>query len=293
MPGLCKTGLFKAHRICLAGTVAFYALASLPGCAGVEARTDKAVAIAGQSGLAMQAMRAGPFTMTAFARISQPGGPATFYIEGDGLAWIDRQTPSGDPTPKHPVGLELAAADKGANVIYLARPCQYSRMADGGVCPQRYWTEARLAPEVIDALNVEIDAIKARYRLGALRLTGFSGGGGAAVLLAARRRDVVALRTVAGNIDQNAFTSLHRLSPLSGSMEPRDAARAVAAIPQIHFVGRDDKVIPPAIAQSFQAAAGSPACMKIQIVDGARHDDSWAALWPALLVEPLPCAAAH
>ena len=47
------------------------------------------------------------------------------YIEGDGLSWIDRFTPSSDPTPKNPLAFKLAKLDPNQNVIYLARPCQY------------------------------------------------------------------------------------------------------------------------------------------------------------------------
>ncbi|MDA9667740.1 hypothetical protein N9T45_02775, partial [Candidatus Pelagibacter sp.] len=47
------------------------------------------------------------------------------YIEGDGLSWIDRFTPSSDPTPKNPLAFKLAKLDQNQNVIYLARPCQY------------------------------------------------------------------------------------------------------------------------------------------------------------------------
>ena len=45
------------------------------------------------------------------------------YIEGDGLSWIDRFTPSSDPTPVDPLTFKLTKLDQSPNVIYLARPC--------------------------------------------------------------------------------------------------------------------------------------------------------------------------
>jgi hypothetical protein len=44
-----------------------------------------------------------------------------------------------------------------------------------------------------------------------------------ASLVAARRHDVVRLVTVAGNLDHLAWTTLHGVSPLTGSLNPADA----------------------------------------------------------------------
>ena len=50
------------------------------------------------------------------------------YIEGDGRAWLNKNRPSLDPTPKNSLALKLAEIDPAPNVIYLARPCQYSKL---------------------------------------------------------------------------------------------------------------------------------------------------------------------
>ncbi len=49
------------------------------------------------------------------------------YIEGDGRAYVNRRTPSNDPTPGNPMALRLALADPSLRVLYLGRPCQYTR----------------------------------------------------------------------------------------------------------------------------------------------------------------------
>ena len=59
------------------------------------------------------------------------------YIEGDGLAWITRNTISSDPTPVNPTALKLMNQDKYECKIYLARPCQYVSSPE---CSSKYWT---------------------------------------------------------------------------------------------------------------------------------------------------------
>jgi hypothetical protein len=128
----------------------------------------------------------------------------TVYIEGDGLAWLTSSIVSDDPTPRKPVGLELALRHPNSAVAYLARPCQYVEKADWRDCGKKYWTSHRFAPEVIAASNAAIDALKNRAGASKLVLIGYSGGGAVAALVAARRHDVVQLITVAGNLDHLA-----------------------------------------------------------------------------------------
>jgi hypothetical protein len=49
----------------------------------------------------------------------------TVYIEGDGLAWLDGETASPDPTPRDPLALNLAFRDPLGGAAYLAPPRQY------------------------------------------------------------------------------------------------------------------------------------------------------------------------
>jgi pimeloyl-ACP methyl ester carboxylesterase len=256
----------------------------------LTSRPEIAEGIAAPAHFTHETIPAAPFELTAYERIARPGQPAMLYIEGDGQAWLDRSTPSMDPTPTDPVALRLAAEDPAPNVIYLARPCQYTKMADGAACPQKYWTDARLAPEIIESMGAAMDRLKDDTHITGFNLVGFSGGGGAAVLLAARRRgDVLSVRTVAGNLNHALFSETHHIDPMTGSIDPAGAAPAIATLPQIHFAGEEDSVVPPVIAQSFARAASNPPCTQIRIVPGASHNNSWAALWPELLKIPLPC----
>ena len=70
------------------------------------------------------------------------------YIEGDGLSWIDRFTPSSDPTPTDPLAFKLALIDNSENIIYLARPCQYEWSNN---CNKDVWTVAQYSSTVLNS----------------------------------------------------------------------------------------------------------------------------------------------
>jgi len=241
-------------------------------------------------GLQHELVQAGPFLLTAYARITRADQPLTVYIEGDGLAWRSRYAPSDDPTPYRALGLALAAADPGPNVVYLARPCQFTPMQRNPQCAADYWTGKRFAPEVVTAMDVAVSHFLARVPGQRVNLVGYSGGGAIAVLVAARRHDVMSLRTVAGNLDHDAVNRWHKVSPMPASDNPIDVAAQVASIPQIHFSGTGDEVVPTAIARSFVTKIGP--CARLRPVAGLSHGGDWPAIWPRLLALTPSCAAA-
>jgi hypothetical protein len=212
------------------------------------------------------------------------------YIEGDGFAWITASQPSEDPTPRDPIGLKLAMRHAAGTAVYLGRPCQYVQASDARGCEVAYWTERRMAPKVIDATNQAIDALKLRFGAHQLILVGYSGGGGVAALVAARRHDVKQLVTVAGNLDHVAWTTLHHVRPLIGSLNPPDAWRELQHIPQIHFVGGKDDNVSVVIANAYAARFPAANRPRIQIVPEADHSCCWVDRWPALLDGQIPPA---
>jgi hypothetical protein len=257
----------------------------LAGCADPLIRADRLA----DGTLQRTTVRTDAFVLTAYRRLGAPGRPLRVYIEGDGLAWISRNQPSPDPTPLNPLGLRLAVADAGPNVLYLARPCQFTPMADNPRCTVEMWTGKRFAPEVVDSLDQAIDQFVLRAHSRGVELIGYSGGGALAVLLAARRHDVLSIRTVAGNLDQAEVNRLHAVSPMPDSLNAIDVAARVANIPQRHFSGGDDSTVPPQIAARFAAAAGGH-CISLQVVADMSHGGDWAALWPQLLALTPQCA---
>lgn len=209
------------------------------------------------------------------------------YIEGDGHAWRTEHQPSDDPTPWSPVALELAARDPAPAVAYLARPCQY--VIDDPACSVAAWTSARYGPAVLAAMNQALDVLRHDAGATRLELVGFSGGGAMAALLAEHRDDIADLRTVAANLDTAAWTALHRLTPLTGSLNPADQARRLAHLPQRHYVGAEDTNVDPSIVRAFLHRIGPTSCVQVVVVPGLGHQGDWAARWRGLVAVAPTC----
>lgn len=165
---------------------------------------------------------------------------------------------------------ELAFWDDSPNVVYLARPCQYVKSP---ICSKRHWTTARFAPEVI---NAEYAAVKQIAGDNPVILIGFSGGAQVAGLIASAKPglNVKKIITIAGNLDHLAWTQYHNLPPLNESMNLESYRKQFAQIPQIHYVGSDDEVMPPALVREFVGGSGN-----IIEVRGATHNSGWEEIY--------------
>ena len=225
------------------------------------------------------------FELVAYVpRRMAPAERLTVYIEGDGLAWVNASTPSSDPTPRDPLGLRLALAHPDGNAAYLGRPCQYLD-TQVSACAQAYWTESRFAPEVIEAMSDGLSQLKARFAAKRLTLVGYSGGAAVAALLAARRGDVERLVTVAGNLDHRAWTMHHHVAPLSGSLNAHDASGQLSVVPQTHFVGGRDRVIPPVLAFAWGEGLLGPENRNLRLLPDFDHQCCWAKQWRELWIQ--------
>ena len=266
------------------------AILALAACAGLPTpaeRVGNADALAAGQDWHRLVLAAGAFDLTAFVPDRHGTGEIlSVYIEGDGFAWASASQPSLDPTPIHPVGLELALRDPRGNAAYLARPCQYLP-AQSRNCDSDYWTDRRFAPEVVAASGVALDALKARAGARRLVLVGYSGGAAVAALLAARRGDVDALITVAGNLDHQAWTSFHQVRPLVGSLDPTAYVAQLQAVPQVHYAGERDTVVPPALLRGYAARFPAAQRPRVRVVAGQEHLCCWAEQWPALIREAI------
>lgn len=232
------------------------------------------------------------FILQSYERVHQKGQPATLYIEGDGTYTVAVPALSDSPTPTDPVALRLAAQDSGANVLWLARPCQYNKgwKNDRKSCPAEYSTTKRFAPEVIDTYNQALDNIKVYYNIPSFDLVGYDGGAAIAVILASQRADIKSIRTVAGNLDPNTVANLNKQPYQEGSLNPLDFAAGVANLPQRHFIGKHDFMTPPAVYNSFAQAASNGQCMNVTLVDNADHQSGWVEQWKVLKTIPIDCA---
>jgi hypothetical protein len=259
------------------------------GCATMPVFMDRvsvADDIAGKAGFTKEYLKAGDFTLMTYQKFNRRSDTISIYIEGDGRAWETKYRLSDDPTPSNPVALRLAAVDPADNIAYMARPGQYS-LSGVPPCDPKYWSGFRFAPEVINSFNRAIDILKEKSVTKHIELIGYSGGGAIAILVATQRSDVTALRTVAGNLNTNAFCAYHHVSQFDGSMDPIDVAQKVAHVPQRHFVGSVDKVVPFAIAESFVKMEGDKNYERITVVDSISHNDGWYKRWHDLLLMQL------
>ncbi len=253
----------------------FLALAAaVSGCATLESAQTNAQDFADRSGFVKERISTSFFKLTTYRRLEGREQPLTVYIEGDGIAFRS-YGPSMDPTPVHLLVLELAKRDPSINVAYLARPCQFDNSASEAPCAEEFWTDKRFSKEVIVSMDQALDILKTTSAATEIDLIGYSGGGAVAILLAARRQDIRSIRTLAGNLDPTAVNRAYRLGPLKGSLDPMDVASKISSIPQRHFIGMDDKVMPASVADGFVERVGNGDCAKVIRFQGVTHHAGW------------------
>jgi len=215
----------------------------------------------------------------------QPHDTLTIYLEGDGLAWRNTFTPSNNPTPLNPIGLQLAWKHPTSHVAYLARPCQYVSEQHAKHCMTSVWTHGRYAQNTVDATNAAIDVLKARYKATSIELIGYSGGATIALLVAINRQDINNIITVSGNTNPVGWVHHHAVSPLSTSLNPLDYSVELQQIPQIHLMGIQDKITPPYLTKQFTDALNQPDMIQLYTLASFNHHCCWVTSWPQLYFE--------
>ena len=205
------------------------------------------------------------------------------YIEGDGRPFSNRFRISTDPSPRHPLMLELMAKDKTAS-LYLGRPCYFTLsnplMADEQ-CNFLWWTDARYSDAVVNSM---IDALRQhlkKYAFQGVTLIGHSGGGTLAMLMSERMPEVDQLVTLAGNLDTEAWARYHHFTQLRNSLNPATTIKTAKPVKQLHFMGQKDDNIPPSLGQNFLTQIGQQG----KVIEGFDHSCCWSSRWQELLVE--------
>jgi pimeloyl-ACP methyl ester carboxylesterase len=265
--------------------IAFAAvLVALAGCAGLSA-AQRLEQTAGTLGLERQLVHGTQFWHVTYRSTQQDQThPLHVYLDGDGSPWRDLNTVAIDPTPNDPIALRLLALDTAPSV-YLGRPC-YHGYATEAPCTPDLWTHARYSPQVRDSLVAALRQFLRQYPHRSLVLIGFSGGGTLALLLAPQLPQTLAVVTVAGNLDTDAWTDYHGYSRLSRSLNPATEPGLDEHILQRHYVGSHDERIPPRLSQGY--ARRYPTAQVLEIND-AGHAIGWERHWPSILRE-LPTA---
>jgi len=193
--------------------------------------------------------------------ITQENSPIRIYIEG-----------SGNPTPKHPVALDLAAKDSFPNVIYISQPCQYITCEP---CKNPLiWTEERFNEEIIVEFRRLITYLAQKYQATGIEIVGYDSGATIACLLA-DQLPIARLITVGGILDTEAYASAQHIT-LNGQNPIRMMA-ALSSIPQVHYVAEYDDITPRSIAEQFVNKLHNPPSAGVKLVGDATHTD-WTNL---------------
>jgi pimeloyl-ACP methyl ester carboxylesterase len=269
----------------------FYLLSCSSSPRGLPSTTQRVVTKAEQQGFSLHRYTTSSFVITAYERLNaKPGGTTYVYIEGDGKSWKTKYKISHNPTPHQPLALSLAILDPHPDVVYLARPCQYTPLSEDKHCTPEYWSSHRFAPEVIQAMNEVLEQIKAKTKNTHFVLIGFSGGASVVALLASERSDILGLMTVAGDLDHQALSKHHHTTPMTASLNPATKAKALKHLPQHHWVGDKDPIVPVWVAEQFAKRVDNPSCVKVHILNGATHHQGWEEKWPTIIKTPFACS---
>ena len=223
------------------------------------------------SDMSFQTTMAPPHVVASWYKITQPGKPVKIYIEGDGNAFDENGIPTDNPTPKGEFMRQLAAGDSSPNVVYLGRPCQYLQT---GACSEKDWTTGRFSKAIIDSMDQAVKAFMKKARTDKIVLIGFSGGAQVAGWIVVRHPEQVKKWiTIAGVLDPKAWADYHGDQPLNASMNLKDRWKDLEKIPQIHYVGSDDEIVPPSLVQGMVKPEN------IQVVRGAEHGKGFEKIY--------------
>ncbi len=235
------------------------------------------------------------FTITSYARTighTDPTKPLYVYIEGDGQAWISKYQLSSNPTPLNPLTLQLASLDQHPNVIYIARPCQFTPHQLDHNCSSQYWSTARYSKIVVDSINEVITNFKnsINSQNKELHLIGYSGGATIAGIIASIRTDVKSLITIAGNLDHDAVSDFHKTTKLHQSLNLINFAKNISHIKQIHYIGENDQIIPVYVIKDFVTKVNSfnkNSTASYVILKNVDHYSGWVPIWENLCKQSL------
>ncbi len=252
---------------------------------GLKTRVQEAERVASLNGFEKKLVKAGDFVLTTYQRITDKRQPYVFYIEGDGSITAGNYAIANNPTPSKIMLLKLATLDPRPNIVYMARPCQYTEPELNPKCREEYWVDKRLSEEVIKSINIAVDIISGGS---SASLIGFSGGGGIAVLVAARNKNIQDVITIAGNLDIVRFSDYHKVYALKKSLNPIEYAKKINNIPQLHLSGDKDAIVPTRITNAYVAFSSS-VCVASKVFPGITHTTGWELIWQDVLKIDLNC----
>ena len=190
----------------------------------------------------------------------QSGHPIRIYIEGDG-----------DPNPRQQIAKHFAEQDATQNVIYVARPCQWSNEK---ICKQKpeIYQKERFNPVIIDDMVELLAYLIRKHHAPQIELIAYDGGAVIA-LNAALKLPVSRIITIAGITDLAAYASYNNVKIPKTAEDPAKKLMLLATIPQIHYVGADDDITPRRLVERFVSKMRNPKSAVVKVVPRTNHID--------------------
>lgn len=204
-------------------------------------------------------INAGNFEIATLQKTTNQSDPIHIYLEGDGHAFDGRGVPTRDPTPRGTFLRELATSDASANVVYMARPCQYIMSP---ACDVSDWTDGRFSPQVIESAATAIKQIAGTRPI---ILVGYSGGALLSGLVIEKYPELNVKKwiTIAGVLNHSDWTDFFGDSPLTHSINMNVLPR----VHQLHYAAENDKTVPNSLTIQWTGGADTI------IIPNATHDD--------------------
>ena len=234
----------------------------------LETRIEKAFYYADKNNLKDEIISTKNFEIFSLLNKNESCKKLNVYIEGDGLAFLNKTTISPNPTPVNSILLKNLNLDNSSCKVYLARPCQYYMASS---CNSSFWTNKRFSKEVIESYLEVFDYLKKRYKNDSFNIIAHSGGASVAIILSSFRVDIDNLITLAGNFDIEKWVELKNLNPLEGSLNPKDFAYKLENLKQYHFIANKDEVLPKEVFFSYLNSFKSRKNIQYKIID-ANHN---------------------
>ena len=229
----------------------FVCLLFLSGCAGANWRAP--------ADFMPITINAGNFEIATLQKTTNQSDPIHIYLEGDGHAFDGRGVPTRDPTPRGTFLRKLATSDASANVVYMARPCQYIMSP---ACDVSDWTDGRFSPQVIESAATAIKQIAGTRPI---ILVGYSGGALLSGLVIEKYPELNVKKwiTIAGVLNHSDWTDFFGDSPLTHSIN----LNVLPRVHQLHYAAENDKTVPNSLTMQWTGGADTI------IIPNATHDD--------------------
>lgn len=206
------------------------------------------------------------YKLASWQKTTDSTSPIRIYIEGDGYAFNHRGYPTTNPTPRGTFLRKIAFNDSAANVVYLARPCQY---VEDKHCSVKDWTTGRFSQNIVDSTTQAIKNISGQQPI---ILIGYSGGALLSGLVISQNPQIPVKKwiTIAGVLNHTKWTEDLNLPPLTDSID----LEKLPTIPQLHLIGDKDTTV------SYKLTESLVDKNNLMIIPNATHDTGYEEQFP-------------